>query len=774
MFLRLPVALGVALISAANVMGQDVRPNIVIFATDDLRYDAIGAYGHPFSETPHLDQLAAQGVRFDRSYATTPLCSPWRASFLTGQYMSANGWTGNDQHAARRPNMDDAVMWHEVMNDAGYRTGYVGKYHLDSWMGAGNPDNRDGEPRPGWDYWAGFTGNQGTHRDIQLNVNGAIVNTTGYTSDTLATYANSFLAGGSGEPFALVVSYKAVHAPTNDPDDVSPANRNLYSTTQVQAHVDTFPQNNYSEAVLDANKPILSRPGGPAGGNPVPGVTGTSDAAILGQLRQLKDVDDSVGRVLDQLESQGLLENTIIAFTSDSGLGWREHGLGGKSLAYEFSARTPLIMYHPTLAAGGQTPDQLVTQIDLGPTLLDAAGVEVPASMQGRSLLPYLDGSGTAGREVLYLEQNYDGHAPHTNSWQSVIDDRYKYIRYNDYNNVDELYDMQADPDEINNLVNAPEHAAALKRLRREVQLGHGAALSPGETRSVYAVPTTFNDFTLAESGFAINNSGASSTNRVGALGDNRQGGRNVFYMIELPVLAAGESVAEAEFRFLVTNNTGNMPAGLGGDLWSLGIFDDDAQSRAVTEFHESETDATPGHVKLQDDLLTAATPEDAIIRTDAAASQNLTSLLNGFYAAHPDYDGGSHLFLRLNPDLDLGLTNVGWDMAPVENIAHSADPLLVITASGPQTADFDSDGDVDGADLLAWQRNVGAAGGGSLEQGDANGDGDVNGDDLNVWRSRFGVAGPEAASVPESSVLALAFIAASLWRSTARRICRP
>ncbi|HEX6960269.1 MAG TPA: sulfatase-like hydrolase/transferase, partial [Lacipirellula sp.] len=510
---------GVASFAASNARAQDPRPNIVVFATDDLRFDALGAYGHPFAQTPNLDQLAAEGVRFDRSYATTPLCSPWRASFLTGQYMSANGWTGNDQHAARAPDMDDAVMWHEVLNDAGYRTGYVGKYHLDSWMGAGNPENRGGEPRPGWDYWAGFTGNQGTHRDIQLNVNGAIVNTTGYTSDTLATYANTFLAESAGnEPFALVVSYKAVHAPTTNPDDVSPANRNLYSTAQVQAHLDTFPQNNYPEAVLDANKPILSRPGGPSGGDPVPGVTGTSNAAILGQLRQLKDVDDSVGRVLDQLEAQGLLDNTIIVFTSDSGLGWREHGLGGKSLPYEFSARTPLIVRHPTLAAGGQTPDQLVTQIDLAPTLLAAAGVEVPASMQGESLLPYLEGSPVAGREVLYLEQNYDGHAPHTNSWQTVVDNRYKYVRYNDYENVDELYDLQADPYEITNVINAPEHAAALKRLRREVQLGHGAALSPGETRPVYAVPTTFNDFTRAEDGAALNNGGQQSTNRVGAL----------------------------------------------------------------------------------------------------------------------------------------------------------------------------------------------------------------------------------------------------------------
>lgn len=679
----LPVvlAVGATFPLSAGAAGSGPRPNVVIFATDDLRFDAIGAYGHPFSQTPNLDRLASEGARFDRSYATTPLCSPWRASFLTGQYMSANGWTGNDQHAARAPNLDDATMWHEVLNGAGYRTGYVGKYHLDSWMGDGNPDNRNGTPRPGWDYWAGFTSNQGTHRDIQLNVNGAIVNTTGYTSDTLATYANTFLAGGGNdEPFALVVSYKAVHAPTNDPNDVSPANRGLYSEAQVQAHLDTFAANNYPEATLDANKPVLTRAGGPSGGNPVPGVTGTGNTAIVGQLRQLKDVDDSVGRVIAQLESQGLLENTIIMFTSDSGLGWREHGLGGKSQAYEFSARTPLIVRHPTLAAGGQAPTQFVTNVDIGPTLLAAAGVEVPASMQGRSMLPYLNGSGDAGREVLYLEHNYDGHAPQTNSWQSVIDGRYKYIRYNDYKNVDELYDMRADPHEIYNVISSPAHAAAIKRLKRELQLGHGAALSPGEHRPVYAVPSSFNDFTLAENATAINNTGSGANNRVGANGSTRGGGRNVVFMVELPTLGAGERVGGADFRFLLNSSAGTMPAGLGGDLWSLGIFDGDAQSAVLGSYIEAENDPVAGRVKIQDDLLAPAMAGDQIIRTDGSASQVMAGLLNAFYDGRPDYAGGAYLYLRLNPDMDLGLGTVGWDVAPVENIAHSGDPLLVIT----------------------------------------------------------------------------------------------
>lgn len=765
------IVVGAALLCTQAASAQDTRPNIVIFATDDLRFDAIGAYGSPFEGiTPNLDRLAADGVRFDRSYATTPLCSPWRASFLTGQYVSAHGWTGNDQHAARAPDMDDATMWHEVLQDTGYRTGYVGKYHLDTWMGAGNPDNRDGDPRPGWDYWAGFVNNQGTHTNIQLNVNGAIVNTSGYTSDTLATYANTFLDGGGEEPFALVVSYKAVHAPTDVSTDVSPANRNLYSTSQVQAHLNTFPQNTYSEAVLDDNKPILSRNGGPAGGNPVPGSTGTNNASILGQLRQLKDVDDSVGRVLDQLEAQGLMENTIIAFTSDSGLGWREHGLGGKSLPYEFSARTPLIMYHPTLAAGGQTPNQLVTQIDLAATILDAAGVEMPSSMQGTSVLPYLDGSGAAGREVLYLENNYDGHSTVTNSWQAAVDGRYKYVRYNDYRGWDELYDMQADPYEIYNVIDNPAHAAELKRLRREVQLGHGAALTPGETRPVYAVPTSFNDFTLAENGTLLNNTGSTSTNRVGALA-SQGGGRNVFFMIELPVLGEGETVGEAQFSFLVTNNTGNIAANAGGDLWAVGIFSDDAQNRTAGKFLEAENDPNANHIKIQDDLLTAATVGDTIVRTDASASQTLTTLLNNFYDAQPGYEGGSHLFLRLNPDMNLGAVSVGWDLAPVENISHAGDPLLVITATPAETADFDDDGDVDGADFLSWQRNISTNTGATREQGDANGDGAVNGDDLAVWQDQFGQASVSAQQpVPEPGAIGLALLAASVCWAVARR----
>src|SRR4029079_1590064 len=132
---------------------------------------------------------------------------------------------------------------------------------------------------------------------------------------------------------------------------------------------------------------------------------------------------------------------------------------------------------------------------------------------------------------------NYDGFSTQTNNWQLVMNDRYKYIRYNDYQGVDELYEMHVNPYEINNVIANPAHAAALKGLRRELQLQHGTALTPGEHRDVFAVPTSFNDFTLAENGFMINNTGTGSTNRVGALGNSRGGGRNVFFMFELPVL---------------------------------------------------------------------------------------------------------------------------------------------------------------------------------------------------------------------------------------------
>lgn len=345
---------------------------------------------------------------------------------------------------------------------------------------------------------------------------------------------------------------------------------------------------------------------------------------------------------------------------------------------------------------------QFATNIDIGPTLLAAAGVAVPTSMQGRSLLPYMNHSGDTGRETLYIENNYDGFAPATNNWQSVQDSRYKYIRYNDYQGVDELYDLQTDPSEIYNVIGAPGSAGTLKRLKRELQLSHGAALSPGETRKVYAIPTTFNDFTLDENNAAINNTGATSTNRVGAL-TNRGGGRNVLFMVDLPVLGENEHVSEAAFQFLLTNNTGNLNATIGADLWALGIFGDDAQSRALGLFVESETDTDASHIKIADDLLTASTASDQIIRTDDIASDKLVQILAAFYDANPNYDGGQYLYLRLNPDQNLGLTNAGWDLAPVENISHSGDPLFLITAvPEPVTAAYFAFG---GLALLARRR---------------------------------------------------------------------
>jgi hypothetical protein len=392
--------------------------------------------------------------------------------------------------------------------------------------------------------------------------------------------------------------------------------------------------------------------------------------------------------------------------------------------------------------------------------------------MQGQSFLPYLDGSGTQGREYLYVEQNYDGHYPASNSFQSVQTAQYKYIRFNDNKDVDEMYDLQADPGEIINLAYNPAFVDVAKQLQRQIQLHHGAALTPGAKQPIYAVPSDFNDYTLAENGVVLDNQGRGAQQRVGALA-NQGGGRNTFFMFELPTIAAGETIRSADFRLLITQVQGVHPAGLGGDLWALGIFDSGDKAPTLSAFLESDVDSNPNHVKLQDDWLTSQTSADAIAKTDNGASALMANMLNEFYASNPDYSGGKYLFLRLNPDMNLGLADIGWDMSPRESGQYSADPLLVLSVFTGPPGDFNDDGIVDAADYTVWRNNLGAPAGTLLN--DPN-DSVIGAAQYATWRDNYGAGGGSveglAHAVPEPGAAVLWLLSALLLLSLRPRPC--
>lgn len=419
------------------------RPNIVFIYTDDQRWDALGCMGHPFLQTPHIDRLAREGALFRNAFVTTPLCSPSRASFLTGQYVHTHGVKGNRDNAALSRQL---VTFPRVLQGAGYETAYIGKWHM------GNDD----APRPGFDRWVSFKG-QGVYNDPPLNVDGKVVKATGYMTDLLTDYAVEFIRKERTKPFCLCLGHKAVHGP------FTPAARHktLYADqaiTRAPNAQDTLEGKPALTRKLANSKQPVPRPGG-----------GSGDELIRSQLRGLVAVDEGVGRLLQALTETKQLDNTLVIYTSDNGYFWGEHGLGDKRAAYEESIRIPLLMRYPKLIKAGTTIDGMVLNIDVAPTVCAVAGVPAPKSMEGLSLVPLLQGHTAGWRPAILTEYFAEVMYPRIPTWQAVRTPRWKYIHYPELEGMDELYDLQADPHEMKNLIKDPAAQPALRELRQEL-----------------------------------------------------------------------------------------------------------------------------------------------------------------------------------------------------------------------------------------------------------------------------------------------------------------
>jgi N-acetylglucosamine-6-sulfatase len=372
------LAVGAALVSTAcGTPDTPRRPNIVMVLVDDMRWDEMRVAGHPFIDTPHMDRVAREGARFLNAFATTPLCSPSRASFLTGQYAHTNGITDN----TARPSHTLRTFPAELQR-AGYRTGFFGKWHM------GNDDS----PRPGFNHWVAMPG-QGEAVDPSLNVDGERVHAKGYTTDLLTDYVERFIERPSDQPFLVYLAHKAIHPNVIQKDDGSlvPIPGQPGGFVAAERHRGRY-----------AGRPIPRRPsafkpplGKPALLRPVEGLpplgreTATTDEEIRGRIEMLLGVDDSLGRILATLEKKGVLDDTVVVFTSDHGYFYGEHGLNEeRRLAYEETIRIPLLIRYPPRIAANVTRSQMVLSIDLAPTALELAGVQPGADLQGRSLIP--------------------------------------------------------------------------------------------------------------------------------------------------------------------------------------------------------------------------------------------------------------------------------------------------------------------------------------------------------------------------------------------------
>ena len=448
------------------------RPNVVVIVTDDLRWDEFGAAGHPYVDTPHFDRLAAEGAMFVNAFHAVPLCSPNRASILTGQFPSRHGIIDN---VARNLASHKLSTFPMAMREHGYQTAFLGKWHM------GN----DPTPRPGFDHWVGLPG-QGRAVDPELFEDGRLHVVSGYVTDLLTDRAIAFINRPRTGPFLLYLAHKAVHPDVQQRDDGSVDTGSSMGYVPAPRHQDRYAGRPYPRrpnAVRDpaalTGKPALRRALAYRASDDITarfgGILdpGTSDTTIQRRAEMLLAVDESLGRLMAALERQGVLDETMIVFTSDNGFFFGEHGLSlERRLPYEESIRNPLLVRYPPLAPSSARPSGLVLSVDIAPTVLDAAGVPIGGHIQGRSLLPLLRGDAPDWRQSLLVEfYSYENPMPWLvdMDYRAVRTARHKYIHWVKQPDLDELYDLQADPYELRNLADDPAHADSRAELKREL-----------------------------------------------------------------------------------------------------------------------------------------------------------------------------------------------------------------------------------------------------------------------------------------------------------------
>ena len=479
-----------ALMGCADADPEPQRPNILLVFTDDHAAHAVSAYGSVLNQTPNIDRLAAEGMLFANAFVTNSICAPSRATVLTGQFGHLNGVPTN-----RDSLHSTAVTFPGLLQDAGYNTALVGKWHLKA------------KPQ-GFDYYEVLRG-QGPYYNPLLLGQEDSIRYTGYTTDIITDRALEWLENGRDpdEPFLLMYQHKAPHRSWSP----GPDQLDLYADMEMPEPVDLFDDWEGRTSAAGTQEMTIERDltlrdlkldertdltpeqravwdaaYGPRNADfEAAGLEGDDlvrwkyQRYIKDYLRAIASVDDNLGRVLDYLDREGLAENTVVIYTSDQGFFLGDHGWFDKRWMYEESLRTPLIVRWPTGIAAGMVNEDLVQNLDLAETFLDLAGVDVPDVMQGRSLVPLLQGETPVDwRDAIYYQYfEYPG-------WHMVrrhygVRTRtHKLIHYYEIGEW-ELFDLVNDPDELQSVYGEQEYADVQAAL--EVRLL--------ELRSQYAVP---------------------------------------------------------------------------------------------------------------------------------------------------------------------------------------------------------------------------------------------------------------------------------------------
>jgi N-acetylglucosamine-6-sulfatase len=435
-------------LSAQLAPAQRKQRNVIFILTDDHRYDALGFLkGHSFLETPNMDRLAREGAHFKNAFVTTALCSPSRATILTGVYAHRHRIVDNNT-----PIPAGTGFFPQRLQEAGYKTGFFGKWHM---------GNAGDDPQPGFDQWVSFRG-QGSYLPVRdgLNINGARVPQKGYITDELTGYALDWLRGlDKSQPYFMYLSHKAVHS------EFVPATRHAgrYKNAKLVP-----PLTMAASGEMVQHRPMWAQNQRNSWhGVDFPYHSGLNIAEYYQRYAEtLLAVDDSLGRVLDELNKRGQLDSTLVIYMGDNGFAFGEHGLIDKRTAYEESMRVPLLARCPELFSGGRTVLPMVANLDIMPTVLDACGVESPAGIDGRSWLPVTLDTGADWRKELLYEYYWERNFPQTPTLHALRTDRYKFIRCHGVWDIDEFYDLQEDPLESRNLIFSAQHREQIEQMR--------------------------------------------------------------------------------------------------------------------------------------------------------------------------------------------------------------------------------------------------------------------------------------------------------------------
>lgn len=461
------LAVGLSLAAApagSSAEGAMRPPNVLFILTDDQRADAIGLTGAPHPATPHIDRLGREGVYFRNAFCTTSLCSPSRASILSGRYAHQHGVVDNfTEYPANLPSFPRALQ------ARGYETAYIGKWH----MGEDND-----EPRPGFDWFVTHRG-QGKYYDTEFNFNGRRREVVpGYYTTVVTDMAVEWIKARSGRrPWCLMLGHKAPHS-FYTPE---PRYARAFDDVPVSYPPSAFELDGKPGWIKERLRtwhgiygPLFEwRKSFP---DERPEAVADFAAMVRAYWGTIRSVDDSVGRLRELLELRGELENTIIVFMSDNGILSGEHGMVDKRTMHEPSIRIPLVVRYPGLTATDRPRivEQQVLTLDVAPSLLELCGAELPGRVSGRSWVRLVRSGDPDWRTSWFYYYNYEKQFPYTPNVRGIRTDTWKYVHYPHGDGKPdrhraELYNLAADPDERHNLIADPAGAAMLATLRGEL-----------------------------------------------------------------------------------------------------------------------------------------------------------------------------------------------------------------------------------------------------------------------------------------------------------------